>query len=83
MIDSGWSTGANGADSLESGDLSSPRRALIAGDWARQVPRGAETRLMFQRMLASWASDVLSLRQRGLDRPRHHGRWSPALKSAA
>ncbi len=84
MIDAtGWSDGVAGADSLEVGSVSAPRAALIAGEWAWMVPGGAESRLMFQRMLASWASDVLALRAGGMDRPCHHERWKPALKSAA
>ena len=30
---------------------------------------GREVRAMFQRVLAAWAVDALSLRRRGLDRP--------------
>lgn len=32
-----------------------------------------DARLMFQRMLAGWARDVLVLRRRGLDRPAYLG----------
>ncbi len=32
-----------------------------------------DARLMFQRMLAGWAQDVLELRRRGLDRPAYLG----------
>lgn len=33
-------------------------------------------RMMFNRMLQSWASDVLSLQKRGLDKPSfRRGRW--------
>ena len=32
-----------------------------------------DARLMFQRMLAGWARDVLVLRLRGLDRPTYLG----------
>jgi len=42
---------------------------------------------MFQRVLASWASDVLALRARGLDRPRFidsgFGQASPGINRAA
>lgn len=35
-------------------------------DWAAIDPR---VRGMYERVLASWAMDVLALRRRGLDRP--------------
>ncbi|MFN7020776.1 MAG: hypothetical protein ACK4WH_05540 [Phycisphaerales bacterium] len=42
----------------------------------------AVAKQMFVRMLRSWASDVLSLQRRGLDRPSHRdGLW--ATNSAA
>jgi len=39
--------------------------------WAWSCPKHAEqeARRMFQRVLAPWASDLLALRARGLDRP--------------
>lgn len=33
----------------------------------------AAARIMFERMLAAWAMDVLALRRRGLDRPGRRG----------
>lgn len=85
MIDAtGYSSAPRIADSISSQRTYSPARAaLIAGRWVRQVPQGAESRQMFQRMLAPWAQDVLSLRARGLDRPRRQTDWKPALKPAA
>lgn len=72
------------ADGIRSERTCAPARAaLIAGEWARQVPQGAESRLMFQRMLAAWAQDVLSLRARGLDLPRRQTDWRLTLKPAA
>lgn len=42
-----------------------------------QTPSTA--RAMFQRVLASWAGDLLELRRRGLDRPgRRDGTGAPA-----
>lgn len=36
-----------------------------------------DARAMFSRVLQSWASDVLSLRRRGLDRPSfRYGLWT-------
>ncbi|MCA9281296.1 MAG: hypothetical protein H6812_02075 [Phycisphaeraceae bacterium] len=85
MIDASCcSTHPVNADSLHSGSPHSPARAaLVAGKWVRQIPQGAESRLMFQRMLAPWAQDVLSLRARGLDRPQRQTDWRLALKPAA
>lgn len=78
------STAPRHADSISSERTYAPARAaLIAGKWVRQAPQGAESRLMFQRMLAPWAQDVLSLQARGLDRPRRQTDWRPSLKPAA
>ncbi|MCC6659353.1 MAG: hypothetical protein IT437_00565 [Phycisphaerales bacterium] len=51
--------------------------------WAL-APVDPRVRRMFERVLASWAGDVLVLRRRGLDRP---GVWTaerePAIRRAA
>ncbi len=40
------------------------RTSMVESERAR-----ADARQMFQRVLASWATDLLTLRARGLDRP--------------
>lgn len=46
---------------------------------AVQFDARSDVRAMFQRVLAAWAVDALSLRRRGLDRPCHRGGAGLAL----
>lgn len=51
--------------------LSEPFSHELAGrEWNSPIEAELEARRMYQRTLASWAMDVLSLRRRGLDVPR-------------
>lgn len=54
---------------------------MVQTDGLRTVDPCAEARVMFERVLAAWAMDVLSLRRRGLDRPGH--RPAASLRLAA
>lgn len=40
----------------------------------------ATARQLFQRVLGSWASDLLELRRRGLDRPGYRPRQDEAMR---
>jgi hypothetical protein len=43
----------------------------------------SEARRKYARVLACWASDALSLRRRGLDRPVYSGRAAQNLRTVA
>lgn len=50
-------------------DTPTSHSAPITGPWPAPEQAMREMQLLFHRTLGAWASDVLELRRRGMDRP--------------